>query len=537
MQPKQYSKRGGRGRQWGRILPAGWLILLLAAVTGTQAQSSPTTISGTFFIYSGSNTQWYGDVTLGPGAQLYIQDGETVTFNGGHFTIDPSAKVYGFNPAFQATEGGGTAVLLFQQPNPLDNSTVQQTLDGGNNAGLGGMPSLMNIGLDNTLGMALTGNNTRITGTLAFTNGSIALGSQNLQMGPAGLITGFNNTNYAITDGTGNLVKEGLASSSAFTFPVGRAASDYTPAILTNTGGAADDYYMQVKSYAESAATITGPANGMDRSWHIYSTTGGTAGLSLTHNTSTDGSAFSEALAFATQQTTAGSWLQGPPANSSGNPVNSGVTGGTSTQSRAFTLATSPAADASWFSKSSDALNPLPLKLLSFTAQAVNDQSLLRWVTTEEHNTSYFMVQRSVDGTGWNDIGKVAARGESAVNQSYSLIDANPNTGLNYYRLLMADIDGHSTYSPICQLSFDKRKDLAMMPNPARSLVRVVLPAAINGQSRLKIYNAIGQSVLEQDATGLQVVEFNVSGLAAGIYQVVIMDSKKVLYTRQLIKE
>ncbi len=40
----------------------------------------------------------------------------------------------------------------------------------------------------------------------------------------------------------------------------------------------------------------------------------------------------------------------------------------------------------------------LPINLLSFTARLSGKNSLLTWVTTSEQNSSYFSIERSIDG-------------------------------------------------------------------------------------------------------------------------------------------
>jgi hypothetical protein len=525
-------------RRSGRppALPATLLCLLLFC-TRARAQSDLLYIDGPYYI-GAPYAEWYGDVTLGPNAQVYIQDGTTVLFYGANLIVDPAARIYGADAGWTTfPEGSGTASLVFMQPNPNDNSTVQETLNGGNGSGVGGLPAWMNIEVNNPAGVSLTGSDTRITGALTLTAGTLSLAGQDLELGPSATVAGYDNTKQLITDGTGYLVKEGLPAGSSFIFPVGRAAGDYTSATLTNQGGSTNDYYVQVKSYAESGLPISAPATGMDRAWNIYGTTGAAATLSLTHNTATDGAAFSEAAAFLTQQTGPGTWMQGPPNNTSGNPSNGGVTSGTSTQNRDFTLASSGTADAGWFSISSDALNPLPLTLLDFTAEAHNGQGLLQWTTTAEYNTSYFSVQRSPNSADWKDIGRVTAKGQGPVSQSYSFTDATPASGPDYYRLSMMDHDGSATYSPIRQLSFDGQRSIQIIPNPASSKVSVLLPAGLSGPVDLQVFSASGQLMLRQEGDGRSSLDFNVSTWARGTYMVVLSSNGKMLTTRRLIKK
>ena len=62
--------------------------------------------------------------------------------------------------------------------------------------------------------------------------------------------------------------------------------------------------------------------------------------------------------------------------------------------------------------------NPLPVKLLNFSAKAVNhDHVLVSWATAMEHLADYFIVLRSADSKSFEMIDKVPAVGESQTAQ------------------------------------------------------------------------------------------------------------------------
>jgi hypothetical protein len=88
----------------------------------------------------------------------------------------------------------------------------------------------------------------------------------------------------------------------------------------------------------------------------------------------------------------------------------------------------------------------LPITLLNFSAtvQAFNAVEL-NWTTTNEINSSHFVIERSIDGNKFSDINKVSATGNSTIKQNYSYLDnqaANINSPVLYYRLKLVDKDG-----------------------------------------------------------------------------------------------
>ena len=89
----------------------------------------------------------------------------------------------------------------------------------------------------------------------------------------------------------------------------------------------------------------------------------------------------------------------------------------------------------------------LPVKLLSFTGRATQNNVLLSWSTATEANNSHFSVQRSLDGLGFYEIATVyAAQPYSSTINHYTATDLDPSFGTNYYRLKQVDMDGQFVY-------------------------------------------------------------------------------------------
>lgn len=113
---------------------------------------------------------------------------------------------------------------------------------------------------------------------------------------------------------------------------------------------------------------------------------------------------------------------------------------------------------------------PLPVNLSQFTAKKIANkkQALLEWTTTSEKNSSYFLVEHSLNKLNFQALGSVKATAESNVPRSYSYIHLNPNPGINYYRLQIVDKDSSRAKTPPKSLVFDFEKDvvISVYPNP-----------------------------------------------------------------------
>lgn len=117
---------------------------------------------------------------------------------------------------------------------------------------------------------------------------------------------------------------------------------------------------------------------------------------------------------------------------------------------------------------------PLPIELMTFRAEKVNNQdALLTWATANEQNSDVFEVERSIDARNYRLVGEVQAAGHSHDYVSYSFTDRDlqiANHQIFYYRLKLKDKDGASAYSEVRRLVFsaeDSQLDVTIFPNPS----------------------------------------------------------------------
>lgn len=124
----------------------------------------------------------------------------------------------------------------------------------------------------------------------------------------------------------------------------------------------------------------------------------------------------------------------------------------------------------------SGGLNLLPVGLLYFDAKPNSDQVDIQWATSSEANNSYYTVERSRDGMRFMTLQKVntkAKNGNSNITLNYTAEDANPYSGVSYYRLKQTDIDGNSRYSRVVAVTFAAGQTVSVYPNPTTGTVYV----------------------------------------------------------------
>lgn len=96
----------------------------------------------------------------------------------------------------------------------------------------------------------------------------------------------------------------------------------------------------------------------------------------------------------------------------------------------------------------------LPVKLISFIGEKVEEGARLSWVTAMEKNFSYFEVERAQEDLVFQTIAQVEGKGGLDVETEYDYIDRSASNGKNYYRLKSIDQNGSSEYSDVVLVAF-----------------------------------------------------------------------------------
>jgi hypothetical protein len=167
----------------------------------------------------------------------------------------------------------------------------------------------------------------------------------------------------------------------------------------------------------------------------------------------------------------------------------------------------------------------LPVNLLDFTARLKGKDVQTNWSVTSEVNTKYYVVQHSIDGYTFSTVGTVTA--SNAAAGKYAFTHANAPKGKNYYRLQMFDKNGTYTYSPTRLVNIGEQLMVNIYPNPVRDKLSIVVNKPGGSNVELRILNAVGQLVWQQNSSGS--LEVDVSSWAGGIYLLQVKDGKSVI--------
>jgi hypothetical protein len=172
--------------------------------------------------------------------------------------------------------------------------------------------------------------------------------------------------------------------------------------------------------------------------------------------------------------------------------------------------------------------NPLPVKLISFTAATKGNDAILNWNTATETNNKGFEIERSVNGRTFEKVNFVKGAGNSNKAMSYSLTDANAFTvsqsNVLYYRLKQVDLDGKYTYSNIVRVDKTTKEAnaLSVFPNPYSNDYSISFTAINEGSATVEIMDLQGKVVATKNAAvvnGANTISMTeASTVRAGIY-------------------
>jgi hypothetical protein len=384
-----------------------------------------------------------------------------------------------------------------------------------------GAETFYNLMINTPYGVTIASGNQQVSKLMTFVTGLV---TQNATL------TFLNGS--AVAGATDNSHVNGVVTkvgTGAFTFPVGDA-SQYRPIAISSPGASTDVFTAEyIRSdpnppYPQSSRDATLDNVSGHEYWMLNRVNGASnVTVNLSWNTQSGTIVNMGGMHVAGWSTAQSKWKDLGNSATSGNASAGTVTsGGPVTTFGAFTLS------------SLTVMNVLPIQLLSFTASVVNASLVdLRWSTASEQNSDYFIVERSADGLRYDPIQTVAAAGNSHLVLNYTTKDSHPLRGISYYRLRMVDLDGTVTYSEVRVVNTGNNTELAMYPNPAAD--RTFIQLNDNKVLKVTVIDNAGRALVSIIRPTQAVLPVDVSGLAAGLYFVIIDLGDKTRVTKKLL--
>ncbi len=172
----------------------------------------------------------------------------------------------------------------------------------------------------------------------------------------------------------------------------------------------------------------------------------------------------------------------------------------------------------------------VPVELISFTADLINNTVKLQWKTATETNNYGFEIERNklIDKsyqTEWERIGFVEGNGTTTEEENYSFTDKTFEPGRYEYRLKQIDLDGSFEYSNIIEVEFLSPEEFSLSqnyPNPFNPSTTIEYTLPESGNVKLIVINSLGEEVAtlvnKYQESGSYKFNFDARDLASGIY-------------------
>ncbi len=168
---------------------------------------------------------------------------------------------------------------------------------------------------------------------------------------------------------------------------------------------------------------------------------------------------------------------------------------------------------------------PVTIKELALTTK--NNVSTISWASETEVNFSKFVVMFSANGTDFNEVGTIMAKGNnSKYNFNYS------HSGEGYFKLKMVDLDGSFVYSKTLH---SKAKSLSVQvgPNPVTDKLNITdMPEGVN---TVVLYTLTG-ATLKTQTVKVSNHSLSLSDLPKGQYVVKIMNNGNTVFSTIIAK-
>lgn len=189
----------------------------------------------------------------------------------------------------------------------------------------------------------------------------------------------------------------------------------------------------------------------------------------------------------------------------------------------------------------------VPVELVSFSAEVINDEVVLKWQTATETNNSGFEVERcqksNVKGQKeWEKIGSVEGQGTITERYNYIFRDEISKPGIYSYRLKQVDFDGSFTYSQIVEVNISSPTEFVLyqnFPNPFNPSTTIKFSLPLKSNVEISVFNSLGEKVDEafngELEEGYHEIDFNATGLPSGVYLYQLKTTDNVSVKKMLL--
>lgn len=393
----------------------------------------------------------------------------------------------------------------------------------GSGGGTGSI-TIKNLTVNNTV--TQLDRNLTITGTLGLQQGIIHTHSTALLTLDAGAniqscthdytyLNMYTNMGCDNSHVEGPIKKSGL-SNTDFAFPIG-ANSKLRPVILKNATGDFTAEFKNNDPYLDIGSSLGAGIHHISHIeyWNITGT--GTAYVELSFYDPNSGG-ITDMNALRVAHYSGSEWIDLNTGTYKGTPGSNGsVTSAATSQFGSFSLASS----------SNYHNNPLPAELNGFKATVTGTTVVLDWVAGIENQTAGYFVEKSAEGV-WFEPLPFFTPANKEWPHSYQLMDKEPFSGSNFYRLKIMGTDGSVRYSKPEKAYLSAFSPFMVYPNPAREKIFIKFSDS-SSKSTFAIVHINGSVVRLINSGNLTTINVDISNLSPGLYYIKKIRGQSIL--------
>lgn len=140
-----------------------------------------------------------------------------------------------------------------------------------------------------------------------------------------------------------------------------------------------------------------------------------------------------------------------------------------------------------------------PVEFLNIEAKKGISGTIIYWATAWELNNKHFIVQKSLDGMIFSNLGLIEGNGSTTNINKYSFIDDSKSIETAYYRIIQVDHNGSSSESKTVAFKGDPENTLVIFPVPVKQGDAINFKLLDPSSKSLTIKDMTGKTLLMQE--------------------------------------
>ena len=401
----------------------------------------------------------------------------------------------------------------------LTPGTQTVTFDGIGSSHMYGNTDFYNITLNKSTGDLYSDGTNHITHTLSLTKGVLFSSSNTSVIVDAGAtVSGGGTTSYV----DGPMRKDG---NTAFTFPVGDFRK-YAPCAVGAPSASTQFVAEYVKAGHSDNGNFLSPLTkvSLNEYWNITPSSAVTADVRIYWRDG-DWSGIGNLSDLRMAHYNGSAWENLSSASTSGSTSSGSIVKSAVSSFSPFTFGTID-----------NVTNPLPVSLVYFEAEKINNTAVLFWKTASEISNDYFIIQRSIDGVDVEDVAIIKGAGNSNVMLNYKASDNNPPNTKVYYRIKQVDYDGKFEIFSWKMLDFSSQKELSVYPNPNTGGLISFANGGSDSKASVMIFAMDGKLVLDKELSFSGGRANLLHDLNKGYYMIKIVQNNEVVVRKLIVQ-